>query len=101
MRKLASVVVAACLLLTLPATADIKKKTKTCPKTLAGCHDDGCSTSRDVDGGLNEQKNIHLDDPRVQGPAQPMSLRDIKDLPDPENFAMGDARDELAAQGEG
>ena len=101
MRKLTLVAVAIYLLFTLSATADIVKKSDTCPTTLADCPNDGCSTDHDVDGTLNEQKNIRPDDPKAQGPAQPMSLRSIKDLPDPENFSMGDPRDELTALGEG
>jgi hypothetical protein len=102
MRKLILVLVTAYLLVTVPGTAAIKKKSATCPTTLTHCPDDGCSTDHDVDGTLNEQKNIRPDDPRAQGPAQPMTLREIKDLPDPENFSMGDPReDELTGLGEG
>ena len=102
MRKLTLVLVAAFLLFTVPGMAAIKKKSATCPTTLAHCPADGCSTDHDVDGTLNEQKNIRPDDPKAQQPVQPMTLREIKDLPDPENFSMGDPReDELTGLGEG
>jgi len=101
MRKVTFILTVACLLFILPATAAIKKKSATCPTTLAHCPNDGCSTDHDVDGGLNERKNIRPGDPGTEGPAQPMSLRSIKDLPDPEDFSMGDSRQELRDLGEG
>src|SRR5436305_8300172 len=101
MRKLTVLLVAACLLFAIPGSAGIKKQSATCPSALGTCPTDGCSTTHDVDGGLNERKNLRPDSPETQGAAQPMSLRAIKELPDPENFSMGDPRDELAALGEG
>ena len=100
MRKLATALTV-CLFVTLPGAAAIKKKSATCPSTLTNCPSDGCSTDHDVDGGLNQQKNTTPGDLIAQGSATPMSLRDIKDLPDPENYSMGDPRDELTALGEG
>jgi hypothetical protein len=101
MRKFTLLLLASCLLFTVPGIAAIKKKSSTCPTTLAGCPDDGCSTDHDVDGGLNERKNIRPNGAGTEEPAQPVSLRSIKDLPDPENFSMGDSRGELTDFGEG
>ncbi|PYQ28050.1 MAG: hypothetical protein DMF56_18080 [Acidobacteria bacterium] len=90
-----------CLLLTIPATAAVKKKSTTCPKTLAQCPDDGCSTDHDVDGTLNELKNVRADDPKAGGAAEPRTLQSMKNLPDPQHFALGGSREELENHGEG
>src|SRR5580765_7398806 len=101
MRKLTVVLAAVFLLVTFSGTAAIKKKSATCPATLGHCPDTGCSTDHDIDGDLNERKNIRPDSPGTEVAAQSMSLRSIKDLPDPEDFFMGDSRGEMKDLGEG
>jgi hypothetical protein len=124
MRKLATVLVALCLLFSLPGAAATKKPTtkkttttkkkatkkktvkKPCAHSLADCPDEGCGTVsakgvKSFDPNLNIQKNRHPDDPVAQGPAESWTLQEMKDLPDPEDFKKGDPRDELTALGEG
>jgi hypothetical protein len=101
MRNVLSVTVALFLLAGFPATAAVKQPVSKCPKKLADCPNDGCSTGHAVDGGLNERKNITDDDDEAHGLAEPMTSRAIKDLPDPQDFAMGDSREELQGIGEG
>ncbi|HEX8170578.1 MAG TPA: hypothetical protein VF824_08560 [Thermoanaerobaculia bacterium] len=101
MRTLAAVLSALCLLLPYDASAAVKPKARRCPRTLAGCPDDGCSTGRAFDGGLNELKNIRDGDSRARGNAEVRTLQSMKDLPDPEHFVMGGSRDELQQLGEG
>jgi hypothetical protein len=91
MRNVLSVTVALFLFAGFPASAAVKQPVSKCPKKLADCPNDGCSTEHAVDGGLNERKNITDDDDEAHGLAAPMTLRAIKDLPDPQDFAMGGA----------
>ena len=118
MRKLTFIAVALCLLVTLPATTapkKTKKKTTTteaaasgvkqpvahCPKTLADCQDDGCSTTHAVDGNLNRRKNITADDPATKGEPESQTLAWMKGLANPAHFVMGGPRSELQDLGEG
>lgn len=51
-----------------------------------------------VDPHLNRQKNIRS----LDGEAEPMTIQEMKDLPDPvEDFEVGDMREKLQALGEG
>jgi hypothetical protein len=66
-----------------------------CEPTLADCPDEGCG--KEFDPNLNRRKNIRSDD-------QTTTLRTLtwmKKLDDPEDFAQGDSREELARLGEG
>jgi len=101
MRMRTFLLVALCLLMTFAAAAEVTKKTKKCPKTLAECLPGGCSTDHDVDGSLNELKNIGADDPAAEGSAEPRTLRSMKDLPDPADFELGGSRKEFQDAGEG
>jgi len=83
------------LIFVTPAYAAPKKKKTPCQPDLSSCPDQGCGKS--FDPLLNERKNVTS----VPGPGRVLTLTDIKDLPDPENFAEGDARDDLEAKGEG
>jgi len=70
-----------------------------CPTQLddiTDCPDTGCGPS--LDPFLNRQKNIAS----MNGEADPMTLKEIKDLPDPvDGFAIGDTREKLKDLGEG
>ena len=70
-----------------------------CPAQLddiTDCPDTGCGPS--LDPHLNKQKNIRS----LDGEAEPMTIKDIKDLPDPvADFDIGDTREKLQALGEG
>jgi hypothetical protein len=70
-----------------------------CPARLddiTDCPDTGCGPS--LDPHLNTQKNIRS----LDGEAEPMTVQDIKDLPDPvDDFEIGDTREKLQALGEG
>lgn len=76
-----------------------KKIAVPCPSTLADindCPDTGCGPS--LDPNLNKQKNIRS----LDGEAEPMTIKQMKALPDPvPGFTIGDKRDKLAALGEG
>jgi len=69
-----------------------------CPAQLDGitdCPDTGCGPS--LDPHLNTQKNIRS----LSGDAEPMTIQEMKDLPDPvEDFEVGDTREKLQALGE-
>jgi hypothetical protein len=69
-----------------------------CPATLndiTDCPDTGCGL---LDPNLNTRKNIRSDDQT----AEPMTIQDLKDLPDPvPGFKIGDTREKLTALGEG
>ena len=101
MRKLTLVQVALCVFATLSvsivATADTLKPVAKCPKNLADCPDEGCTTSHEVDGNLNERKNITSDDAE----AEPHTLGWMKALKNPKHFVKGGSRDELETLGEG
>lgn len=70
-----------------------------CPAQLediTDCPDTGCGPS--LDPFLNKQKNIRSDDQT----AEPMTLQEIRDLPDPvSGFKIGDTRETLEELGEG
>lgn len=70
-----------------------------CPAQLndiTDCPDTGCGPS--LDPFLNRQKNIRSDDQT----AEPMTIRQIRNLPDPvKGFKIGDTREKLEALGEG
>ena len=70
-----------------------------CPDALndiTDCPDTGCGPS--LDPFLNQQKNIRA----LDGEPEPMTLKDIRDLPDPvPGFKIGDKRQKLIALGEG
>jgi len=87
------------------ATKSAKPKKVPCAPDLAHCPDEGCGTIvkgvKSYDPNLNKQKNIRVDAADAQGPATVMTLTEIKQLDDPENFAKGDERDEIRALGEG
>jgi hypothetical protein len=94
--------------LTAPAFAATKTTTATksatakkvpCSLNLAACADEGCGSR--FDANLNKQKNILVDAADAQGAATVMTLTEIKQLENPENFAKGDERDEIRALGEG
>jgi hypothetical protein len=76
-----------------------KKIAITCPSTLNDiddCLDTGCGPS--LDPNLNKQKNIRL----LNGEAEPMTIQEVRNLPDPvAGFKIGDTREKLAALGEG
>jgi len=101
MHNVLSVTVALFLLAGFPASAAVKQPVSECPKKLADCPNDGCSTEHAVDGGLNGRKNITDGDDEAHGLAEPINLQAIKDLPNPQDFAMGDSREELQGIGEG
>ena len=107
MRKLMVVLMALCLLISLPAAtaktkATVKKKPVVkCPKKLADCPPEGCSASHDVDGNLNRRKNLTDDDSDAQGPAESRTLASVKALNNPKHFVMGGSREELRTLGEG
>jgi hypothetical protein len=104
MRKLTLGLVALCLFASLPAAstrAEMLKPVAKCPKTLADCPGEGCTTGHEVDGNLNRRKNITTDDPEAQGDAEPLTLREMKALKNPKHFVKGGSRDELEALGEG
>jgi hypothetical protein len=92
-----------------PATTkkatNAKPKKVPCAPNLAHCPDEGCGKIvkgvKSFDPNLNKQKNIRVDAADAQGPATVMTLTEIKQLDDPENFAKGDDRDEIRALGEG
>ncbi len=71
------------------------QKKPPCRPDLAACPDEGCGTS--FDGNLNRRKNIRSDSQTTTV----RSLASIKKLDDPENFSLGDTREELTALGEG
>ena len=70
-----------------------------CPQSLneiGDCPDTGCGPS--LDPNLNRQKNIRS----LDGEAEPMTIQQIRNLPDPiRGFRVGDTREKLAALGEG
>jgi hypothetical protein len=104
MRRFTPVLLSLCLVSSLAATmvADgIKQPQKKCPKKLADCPDDGCSTGREIDGNLNRLKNITDDNPEAQGEPEPHTLTWMKELGDPQHFEMGGSREELEQLGEG
>jgi hypothetical protein len=76
-----------------------KKSAITCPGTLndiGDCPETGCGPS--LDPNLNRQKNIRS----LAGAAEPMTIQQIRNLPDPvAGFKIGDTREKLAAIGEG
>jgi hypothetical protein len=78
-----------------PSAQQQKKKKVPCKRKLADCPDEGCGT--DFDPELNKRKNMVSDD----RDAAAQTLLWMKKLDDPENFAKGDTREELAALGEG
>lgn len=92
---------------TSEATRTKKKKTTSpgrkvaipCPETLndiGDCLDTGCGPS--LDPNLNKRKNIRS----LDGEAEPMTVQQIRNLPDPvPGFKIGDSREKLAALGEG
>jgi hypothetical protein len=69
-----------------------------CPKTLTDitdCPDTGCGN---VDPHLNEQKNIRS----LNGKAEPMTLAQMRRLPDPvKGFKVGNTREKIRTLGEG
>jgi hypothetical protein len=71
-----------------------------CAANIAACPDEGC-VGPDIDSNLNLRKNLREGDQATQGPATVMTLAEMKDLADPENFTAGGPRDELVALGEG
>ena len=81
------------------STATGKKIAIPCPTTLnaiGDCLDTGCGPA--LDPNLNKQKNIRS----LDGDAEPMTIQQIRDLPDPvKGFKIGDTREKLAALGEG
>ena len=76
-----------------------KKSAIPCPNTLndiGDCPDTGCGPS--LDPNLNKQKNI----PSLDGEAEPMTIQQMRNLPDPvAGFQIGDTREKLEALGEG
>lgn len=94
--------------ITFSATGDAKPRKKTsapsgkvtlpCPTALnsiTDCPNTGCGL---LDPNLNKRKNIRSDDQS----AETKTIQDMKNLPDPvKGFKIGDARDKLAALGEG
>jgi hypothetical protein len=76
-----------------------KKTAIPCPSTLGDindCPDTGCGPS--LDPNLNKQKNIRA----LDGEAEPMTIQQMRNLPDPvPGFKIGDPREKLAALGEG
>lgn len=69
-----------------------------CPTTLNDindCPDTGCGN---VDPHLNRQKNIRS----LDGEAEPMTLQQMRNLPDPvKGFKVGNTREKIEALGEG
>ena len=69
-----------------------------CPTTLNDindCPDTGCGN---VDPHLNRQKNIRS----LSGAAEPMTLAQMRKLPDPvKGFKVGNTREKIQALGEG
>lgn len=82
-----------------PVPAQDGKIAIPCPAQLddiTDCPDTGCGPS--VDPHLNRQKNIRS----LDGEAEPMTIQEMKDLPDPvEGFEVGDTRERLQSLGEG
>jgi hypothetical protein len=75
-----------------------KKKKGPCKPTLTTCPVTGCG-GKDVDKNLNRRKNIRS---LPTGPITVMTIAQIKELEDPvADFAKGDTREKLTAQGEG
>ena len=76
-----------------------KKSAIPCPTALndiGDCPDTGCGPS--LDPNLNKQKNI----PSLHGEAEPMTIQQMRNLPDPvPGFQIGDTREKLEALGEG
>lgn len=81
------------------ATSAGQKVAIPCPETLndiGDCLDTGCGPS--LDPNLNKRKNIKS----LNGEAEPMTIQQIRNLPDPvRGFKIGDTREMLAALGEG
>ena len=69
-----------------------------CPASLnsiADCPNTGCGT---VDPHLNRRKNVRSDNQE----AEPMTLQQMRDLPDPiPGFKVGNTREKIRALGEG
>src|SRR5215813_10412557 len=92
--------IAIVLLMFASSSVFAQKETIKCPVNrkltdITKCPDTGCGT---VDPHLNEQKNIRSDD---QTPVA-MTLKDMKDLPDPvPDYKIGDTREKIKAHGEG
>lgn len=102
MRKLMLVLVAVCLFVNLRAAiGETLQPVAKCPKKLADCPPEGCTTSHEVDGNLNRRKNITADDDEAQGEAEPQTLSWMKALKKPRHFVKGGSRDELEGLGEG
>lgn len=76
-----------------------KKTAIPCPSTLGDindCPDTGCGPA--LDPNLNTQKNIRS----LEGEAEPMTIQQMRNLPDPvRGFKIGDTREKLADLGEG
>lgn len=101
MRKLMLVLAALCLFATLPAAiAETLQPVAKCPKKLADCPSEGCTTSHEVDGHLNRRKNITEHDVEAEE-MQPKTLGWMKALKNPKHFVQGGSRDELEDLGEG
>src|SRR6185369_7458000 len=81
------------------APAPVGKISVPCPNQLndiTDCPDTGCGPS--LDPNLNRQKNIRS----LDGEAKPMTIQQIRNLPDPvPRFKVGDTREKLTALGEG
>lgn len=102
---LALIVLSLSLLAPLSEAKRAKKKSTgkkiaiTCPGTLndiGDCPNTGCGPS--LDPNLNKQKNIRS----LEGEAEPMTIQEMRNLPDPvAGFKVGDTREKLAALGEG
>jgi len=61
---------------------------------IGDCLDTGCGPSLDLN--LNRQKNIRS----LNGQAEPMTIQQMRNLPDPvPGFKIGDKREALAALG--
>src|SRR6185437_7519885 len=79
--------------------ATANKSEVPCPTTLNDindCLETGCGPS--LDPNLNKQKNIRS----LDGEAEPMTIQEMRNLPDPvSGFTIGDTREKLAALGEG
>jgi hypothetical protein len=101
MRRLTFIAVALFLFVAVPAMTAPKQPVAKCPKKLANCRADGCSTEHEIDGDLNRRKNLTGDDSATQGDAEPHTLAWMKGLKDPKHFVMGGSRDELTGLGEG
>src|ERR1043165_3716065 len=81
------------------APAPAGKISVPCPRRLnsiTDCPDTGCGPS--LDPLPNKKKNIRADDQT----AEPMTIQEIKNLPDPvDGFEIGDTREKLQELGEG